>query len=200
MVKLSNKKNSLNGFTKIVINLNPKKEESPGLFLQKLISSTPLIILSVIFILPILLLLQLFIMGQTRNVNIKNNKWNEWGIKSNEIQSIKSEIVNLEKVKIDLESVVNPKNDIALILGEIYAALPKNIWFSKLSFTGERMVLKGFVVKWQDDYLSSVDKFINNLMKQEYFKSKFENVNMTESEQVKFNGIEVLKFSVKCEK
>ncbi|MCK5288166.1 MAG: hypothetical protein KAJ79_03820, partial [Candidatus Omnitrophica bacterium] len=60
--------------------------------------------------------------------------------------------------------------------------------------------IKGFVVKWQEDYLVSVDKFINNLINKEYSKSKFEKVNMTGSNQIKFNGIEVLEFSVKCKK
>ena len=200
MVKILNKKDFSNGCTKIVINLNPKKEQSSGLFLQKIISSTPLIILATIFIFIVILFQQFFIMNEIHSVNIKKNKWKEWGTKSNEINLIKSDINNLQKEKIKLENVVNPKNDTALILDEIYASLPKNIWFNKLSFTEENMVIKGFVVKWQEDYLVSVDKFINNLINKEYSKSKFEKVNMTGSNQIKFNGIEVLEFSVKCKK
>ncbi|MCK4917486.1 MAG: PilN domain-containing protein [Candidatus Omnitrophica bacterium] len=200
MVKILNKKDFSNGFSKIIINLNPKKEQSSGSFSQKLISFTPLVILSNICIFIVLLLLQFFIISQIRSVNITNNKWKEWEIKSNAINLIKSDINNLQKEKIKLENVVNPKNDTALILDEIYASLPKNIWFNKLSFTEENMVIKGFVVKWQEDYLVSVDKFINNLINKEYSKSKFEKVNMTGSNQIKFNGIEVLEFSVKCKK
>ena len=200
MAKVLNKKDSSNRLSKIIINLNPKKEQSSGVFLEKFISFAPLVILLSIIILIVLLLLQLFIVGQIRGVNIKRAEWKEWENKSSEINLIKSDISILQEEKLRLENVVNPKNDIALIIGEIYSSLPKNIWFSKLSFTEENIEIKGYVVKWQEDYLASVDKFIKNLINKEYFKSKFEKVNMTGSDQIEFNGVEVLGFSVKCKK
>ena len=92
------------------------------------------------------------------------------------------------------------KHDIVLILGDVSSSLPKNIWFDGLNFKGETIDIRGYVVGWDEDYLISLDGFINSLREKDYFASKFSRVNIRKSTRERYNGVEALKFSIECKK
>ena len=87
-----------------------------------------------------------------------------------------------------------------LIFQGIFHSLPKNVWFESLDFKSGAINLKGYVVKWGEDYLVSLDGFVNSLREQEYFSSKFSNMSIRESKKSNFNGVETLKFIIECKK
>jgi len=185
---------------KIVINLSPQKETATTVLLQKAVSYTPLVGLTAVLVLVLIIFLQMFILKQAYNYSKYNKKWGAWKSKYEEIKKIKKEIGKLEKEKNRLEEIAAPKYDIVLILEGIFSSLPKNVWFERLDFESGAISLKGYVVKWREDYLVSLDGFINSLREQEYFSSKFKKLNIRESKKSNFNGVETLKFIIECKK
>ncbi len=185
---------------KIIINLSPQKETAATALLQRVVSYTSLGGLTAALVLVLIIFLQMFIIKQTYDCSKYNKKWEAWESKYKEMKEIKKGIAKLEKVKNKLEEIATPKYDIVLILEGIFSSLPKNVWFEGLDFEKGVISLRGYVVKWREDYLVSVDSFINSLREQEYFSSKFKKVNIKESKRSSFNGVETLKFIIECKK
>ncbi len=185
---------------KIVINLSPQKETITTVLLQKVVSYTPLAGLTAVLVLVLIIFLQMFIFKQTYDYSKYSKKWRMWKSKHEEMKKIKKGRAELEKEKNRLEEIATPKYDIVLILEGIFSSLPKNVWFEGLDFESGVISLRGYVVKWREDYLVSLDGFINSLREQEYFSSKFKKVNIKESKKSNFNGVETLKFIIECKK
>ena len=185
---------------KISINLSPQKEDVTSEVLRNIVSYTPMVGLTAVIVLALLLFLQVFIAKQTYTCNKYEKKWQKWESKHNLIKGIKGETTNLKEEKQRLEEVATPGHDIVLILGDIFSSLPKNIWFDGLHFKGETIDIRGYVAGWNEDYLISLDGFINSLREKDYFSSKFSRVNIRKSVRENYNGAETLKFSIECKK
>ena len=185
---------------KIVINLSPQKEKITSTILQNMVSYTPLVGVTTGFVLIPILLLQLFIFRQTYEYKNYSGRWKKWENKYNSIKRIKEEISRLKEEKERIEEVVTPEYDIVLILSDVFSSLPKNVWFKELTFKKGSINLKGYVVRWNEDYLISLDRFINSLREKEYFVSRFSKVNIKESKKSTFNGLETTKFIIECRK
>lgn len=185
---------------KIVINLSPQKETAATALLQRVVFYTPLAGLTAVLVLVLIIFLQMFVFKQAYDYSKYNKKWGVWKGKYEEMKKIKKGIAKLEKEKNKLEEIAAPKYDIVLILEGIFSSLPKNVWFERLDFESGVISLKGYVVKWREDYLVSLDGFINSLREQEYFSSKFIKLNIKKSKRTTFNGVETLKFIIECKK
>lgn len=185
---------------KISINLNPQKENVTAAVLEKIVSYTPLAGLTAVLVLVLIVFLQMFVFKQTYDYSKYNKKWRMWEGKYEEMKKIKKGIAKLEKEKNKLEEIAAPKYDIVFILEDIFSSLPKNIWFEKLEFEKGAINLRGYVVTWDEDYLVSLDRFINSLRENEYFSSKFIKLSIKESKRTIFNGVETLKFIIECKK
>jgi len=185
---------------RISINLSPQKEDITSAMLQNVVSYTPLVGLAAVIVLVPLLLLQVFIVKQTYTYSGYEKEWGKWESKYNLIKGIKGEITNLEGEKQRLEEVAIPEYNIVLILGDIFSSLPKNIWFNGLNFKGETIDIRGYVAEWNEDYLISLERFINSLREKDYFSSKFSRINIRKSMKENYNGVETLKFNIECKK
>ena len=186
---------------KIIVNLNPKKERVSSEVLQNVVAYTPLAILTAAVFLILTLGLQIVSLKKMHTNGVYNKKWARWSQKYKLIQAIKMEIANLENEKSVLQKVTTPKYKVETILEDIFAALPRNIWFYDLNFDKEILSLKGYVARWgeaSEDYLVFLDKFINSLREKSYFSSRFNKMNIKESQKTNFNGIEVLEFTIEC--
>ena len=185
---------------KIAINLSPQKEKITSTMLQNVVSYAPLAGVISGFVLIPILLLQLFIFKQTYKYKEYSERWKKWESKYNSIERIKEEISLLKKEKEKIGEVVTPEYDIVFVLSDIFSSLPKNVWFKELTFRGGNIGLRGYVVKWGEDYLISLDRFINSLREKEYFVSRFSRVEIKESKKSTFNGLETTKFIIECGK
>ena len=183
---------------KININLNPQKKSTPSAVMQNLVSYTPLVGLCTVLGLILILFLQIFVVRRIYVNRRYSVEWAGWTEKSILLSKIKQNIANLEQEKERLQELNIPRYEIYRVFGDIFSSLPKNIWFEKLTFSNGFLNLEGNIVRWQEDYLVSLDRFIDSLQESEYFSSKFEKVNIKESRKVKFNGIEVLNFIIEC--
>lgn len=185
---------------KISINLNPQKKDISADFLRNLTVYTPLMGLATIIIFFSIVLLQIFALNRAHSYNVYKKKWKEWEDKFNLINALKKEISDLEASQEKLNKLIAPKCEAALISEDIFSSLPKNIWFESLNLKEGSLDLSGYVVKWDEDYLVSLDNFVNSLIEKSYFSSKFTKVNIRDSKKTEFNGVEVLKFTIECKK
>jgi len=185
---------------KIAINLSPQKETVAIVFLRRLVCHTPLMVLISVLVLVVIMFLQISIFKQAYDYSRWDESWKVWKNKYVKISEIKKEIVNLNKQKNKLEEIGTPKYDIVLIFEAIFYSLPKNVWFETLDFKSGSIILRGHVIKWDEDYLVSLDRFVNSLREQNNFSSKFSNMSIRESKKANFNGVETLKFIIECKK
>jgi Tfp pilus assembly protein PilN len=183
---------------KININLNPRREEEGSLLTQKIISYFPLVVLVAAGFLILILVFQLIIFFKINTYNHYKNQWQNWEEKFNLITKIKKETVSLMQEKKEFDRITTPHIMIADILSDIFSSLPENIWFKTLAFRENSLILEGYVVKWDEDYLISLDKFINSLKNRKYFSDIFKKINIKSSQKEKFNGVEVIGFNIEC--
>ena len=185
---------------KISINLSPQKENITSVILQRLGSYTFQMGVLAALILILVLFLQVFIFGQAYKYNDYSKKWKNWGEKDKLVKKIKKDIFRLKEEKRKIEEIATPEYDTVLILSNIFSSLPKNVWFEELNCEKGIINLKGYVLKWGEDYLISLDGFINSLREKEYFSLNFNQINIKESHKAIFNGLETVKFTIECKK
>lgn len=185
---------------RIVIDLNPDKKHALGENVQRVINFTPVLVLLSLGIFVLLVILQAAIIQKKHKLNESTIQEESWQEKANVIQLLKTEIFELEKEKNILREVIVSEDEVAKILNDIFSSMPKNIWFDSFNFNGEIISLAGYVVKWKEDSLASLEKFIGSLGNKQYFSSKFKRAHIVDSKKVDFNGVEVLKFNIECKK
>ncbi len=185
---------------RISINLSPKKETATTAAAQNIISYTPLVVLAGLAIFTILLFMQVIFLKKNHTHGIYKKEWAQWEHKAIAMRGIKDEITLLDYELCRLRKISTPGYGLGYILADMFSALPKNIWFESLRFKEEVIELRGYVVKWNEDYLISLDTFINALGKSDYFSSRFGLVNIKTSQKEDFNGVKVLNFSIECKK
>jgi Tfp pilus assembly protein PilN len=183
---------------KIDINLNPQKENAPSEMVRNIAAYVPLLTLGIAVIFIIIVLLQVFAFQKQHSYNVYKGKWAQWEDEDTLLKRLKNNIYRLEEEKEGIAAIITPKNEAAKLLSDIYAVLPKNIWFDELKFREGFLSLNGYVVRWEEDYLVSLDKFINGLRNGEAFSSHFQKVNIKQSQKDKIRGVEVLRFSLEC--
>jgi Tfp pilus assembly protein PilN len=185
---------------KISINLSPQKETVATALLERVVSYTPSVGLTAVLVLAIIIFLQMFVFKQAYQYSGYSRKWKQWEGKYRELKKIKEGTAELEEEKQKLEEVATAEYDIVRILDDIFSALPGNIWFEGLEFKEGFINLRGYAVTWGEDYLVSLEGFINSLRKREYFSSRYNKVSIRESKRTSLNGVETLKFIIECKK
>lgn len=186
--------------SKIEINLNPKKEEAYSKALQGIGSYAPWAGLAVAAVLVLAALLQTFVFVKSRSYAAYGKQWQAWEGKANLMREIKSGIGGLETEKNGLAALTSPKHKVVLIFEDIFSSLPKNIWLESMESKEAAVGIKGYVARWQEDYLVSLDKFINSLREKKAFSSSFSRINIKKSQKIVYNGVEALQFVLECKK
>lgn len=183
---------------RIKINLYPHKRTSDKRFIQFIERYLPLVFLALIILFAVNGILFIVTIGARGFYNTLDKKWVEIRPQAGQIDALKKELVSLkEKKKMYLDLIV-PKVDPAHICADIFTSLPRNIWLGEMSCNSERLSFAGYVVKLKEDYLLSIDTFIKNLQKQQYFSSVFKNIRLMSSRKTKISGREIMKFEVLC--
>ncbi len=180
---------------KIYINLNPKQKKEKSDFLKEFLYY---VAISTVILLAVLVVLWIFIGIRASIYKYEGVKWSKWKEKYETIDRIKKDISVLEGDKIEFKKILTPKNKIAGIFADIFSSLPKNIWFNNISLKKDILDIRGYVVKLDEDYLVSLEKFINNLKAKQNFSSRFKKINIRDSQKNDFHGAEVLEFYIEC--
>lgn len=185
---------------KIEINLNPQKTKASDEVMRSVTSFTPLMGLFTIIALVFIFFLQIVALKKTHSERVLAKKWQTWAKRSQLLKEIKDDIAALEEEEEKLKKTLVADQKTAATLEGIYSALPPNIWFKDLNFKNDFVNIQGYVVKWDEDYLISLDKFINSLSANALFYSRFSKVNIKQSQITNYNGVEVLDFIIECKK
>lgn len=180
---------------RIYINLSPKQKKEENISLKNLSYYAGL---SAFFLLIIIISLGVFIAIRATVYKYEDIKWSKWKEKYETISKIKKEIAGLESDRIEFKKILTTKNQMANIFEDIFSSLPDNIWFNSINTKKDTLDIRGYVVKINEDYLVSLEKFINNLKAKEYFSSRFKKINIKDSQKSDFNTAEVLEFYIEC--
>lgn len=185
---------------KIKINLNPRKVDDSGGSFARALNYTPLLLLAVIFFALIFGVVEVVSQVKARRYKNISLTWQEWEPKHREIVNMKREISALERQEKRLEELMFAQDAGIILLEGLFSFLPDNIWLESLRFGGNSAQIRGYIVRWEEDALSSLEKFINNLMEDKDFKDNFKEVNVRETQRVRFRGREVTQFFLEWKK
>ena len=183
---------------KIVINLNPRKSNASQGLITNILAYVPLLALAIGAVFVVIVLLQVFAFQKQHALSGQQAKWAERHDDDKLIKRLKDSIAKLEKEKNLAAAVLTPDNQADRLLEDLYAALPKNIWLDDLQFKEGLLNLRGNVVRWEEDDLLSLDKFIKGLRASQYFSSRFSKVNIKQSQKANIRGVDVLRFTLEC--
>lgn len=180
---------------KIHINLSPKQKKEENALFKKI---SYYISLGIFFLLAVIVVLGILIAIRASVYEYENVKWGKWKEKYAELNKIKQDIKNLESDKNEFKKLLTPKNQMSDIFEDIFSSLPKNIWFNSMNLKKDTLEIRGCIVKVEEDYLVSLEKFVNNLKAKKYFSSRFKKINIKDSQRKDFNGAEILEFYIEC--
>ena len=183
---------------KITINLYPfqRGEESP---LNKIVARYKPLLLLALAVLTVInigafALANIFEMSRASLANTEKSL--APSVKN--IQGLKDALEAGVKEKKDYQSVLTAQTKITLIMADVYAAMPKNIWLRSFSFDRDTVMLEGAVVKWKEEPMTSLDKFIKGLSKKDYFASQFKNASVKNYRKGKIQNTETIDFMIEC--
>ena len=186
---------------KIAINLNPRKDKLDEVIGEIISGYKPLIIIAVVGVLILNVLLHFFVGIKAEIYKNYEKEWKKWQGNYNLLSRLKNETVTLEKRKKEFEKVIYPNVEMAQVLGILFSAMPKNIWLESVNFNNETLTLEGYVVRWHEDYLVTLNRnLIAPLRKSSYFSSKFAKINIKATKKKIINKVEVLNFGIECGK
>ncbi|MCM8756783.1 MAG: PilN domain-containing protein, partial [Candidatus Omnitrophica bacterium] len=114
----------------------------------------------------------------------------------NNIESLKREISYFKNQKTQYESILTHKIKFSPLLADIYASLPDNLWLEEISFKNKVVSLSGCVLRWKEDYLVSIDRFIKSMEKALYISQLFKQVELKTSRKIDFFGVEVMNLDI----
>ncbi|MCM8774148.1 MAG: hypothetical protein NC820_05385 [Candidatus Omnitrophica bacterium] len=123
-------------------------------------------------------------------------QWNILKPEVNNIESLKREISYFKNQKTQYESILTHKIKFSPLLADIYASLPDNLWLEEIGFKDKVVSLSGCVLRWKEDYLVSIDRFIKSMEKAPYISKVFRQVELKTSRKINFFGVEVMRLDI----
>jgi Tfp pilus assembly protein PilN len=185
---------------KIEINLYPYQGNQEKGFVQILEQFFPYVFLGGILLLFLNVILYFTSSFFSAPYNRLSNEWTQSEPKVNALtQAQKSSEELLAKDK-RYKDLFDSQLVFSQVFSEVYKALPDNLWFDSISYSGGVIEFSGYVVKWKDDYMVSIDKFVKGLKQSPYISKEFKIIEPKGTRKAEFNGIEVTKFEVECRK
>jgi len=183
---------------KITINLSPFKKQEASPLTKALNPHIPLILL--VLAIFILLNVLVFTLANIFNVSLISleNTHKNLSPSVKDVQTLKDTLAAQIKEKKDYQTILVPEIQLARILADTYAAVPKNVWLKSLTFDKNSLALEGSVVKWKEESMATLDKFIKDLNKQTYFVSVFKNSGLKNYKKNKIQNTETIDFALEC--
>jgi len=183
---------------KITINLYPFQQADEPPLNKTLAHYIPAVILVLILLIIVNIgafaLANIFEMSRASLENTNKNL----APSIKDIQELKDALEAQIKEKKDYQSISTTRIQATRIMAEVYGSMPKNIWLRSFSFDRDTLALEGTVVKWKEEQMASLDKFIKDLNKKDYFVSQFKNANVKDYRKGKVQNTETIDFVIEC--
>ncbi len=185
---------------KININLNPNKQNGIEEGFAKVLSYTPLLILLLLFFLLVTGVIEVVSQAKMSQKKRLSGVWQEWEPRHRDLMSLRRDTSALKRQKKEIKGVVSSEDTGIIFLEKVGSYLPENIWLDNLRFTEGLAQINGYIVRWEEDTLASLEKFINTLQEDESFQERFRQTNIRDTKRIMFRGKEVTQFFLECRK
>jgi Tfp pilus assembly protein PilN len=186
--------------SKIEINLYPYQGSQERGFVQILEQFFPYVFLGGILLLFLNVILYFASGFFSAPYNRLSNEWTQSSAKVRFLEQTQKSDQELQAKEKRYKDLFSSQLVFSDIFSEVYKALPENVWFESITYSGESIIFSGYVVKWKEDYMVSVDSFVKGLKQSPYFSKEFKVIEPKGTRKDEFNGVEVTKFEVECRK
>lgn len=185
---------------RININLHPSRNEEADKIYKLVSQYIPYVFLGLVGLVFINILLFLLASFARLSYKASEGEWKKLSPQVESITALKKEVDTLALEHKEYKKIFSGHVKTAKMLADIFSSLPKNIWLEQIDFQTETVNFSGYVVRWKEDYLMSLDKFVKNLSASKYFSAVFKDINLTNSRKSTINGVEVVRFLIECKK
>lgn len=183
---------------KIEINLYPYKLRSDKKLFEFIARSLPIILVATIGIVSLnLIVFAAMVISQVYTKNL-NYEWQRISPEARQLDSLKKEVASLKERQSQLQGLVTPALEVDRACADIFRALPDTMWFDTIKLSNKSLNFIGYAVKVKEDYLVSVDMFIQSLKEADYFSKAFNSINLKSSRKAQVYGREVVVFEIEC--
>ena len=183
---------------KIEINLYPYQVKSDKRIFNILRQFAPYIVLGCAVIIVINIILFIVIGFAHIPYGSLTKEWQELRPQAASIETLKRDVTDLKAKQGVYKELLTYKVEMSHLLADLFAALPKNIWLTEAHFKDDSFNLSGYAVYWKESPLTSIDKFIKNLKREEYYTVTLPHINLATTRKMDFHGKDVVKFEIQC--
>ena len=166
---------------KIGINLYPYQPKEENKYIKIMRRYAPFAFLAAVVLIAVNLIFFSITASMAFPYHKLSSEWKQLQPKIGKIDELKKEVNSLVAKKKEYHNILKYKVNISHILADIYASLPKNIWLSQMRFDKNMAYISGYAVTWKRSSLISVDTFVKNLKKAEYFHNIFHKISLRNS-------------------
>lgn len=160
---------------------------------QKLFIIVPLVI--GLFIL-IHLYLGLAILIKSSQYKVLNNKWISNRASQEKVTDWKRKFNLATQDLQDIRRLTKQRILFAQKLKELSAVLPDGVWFNQMEVNQNKFILKGSVVSLDNDHMSRVREFIDNLKNSEKFYINFTSLGLGPVNMRSYKGYKLMDFII----
>ncbi|MCP4653383.1 MAG: hypothetical protein GY858_08400 [Candidatus Omnitrophica bacterium] len=183
---------------KIKINLHPVQAQEETKLVKTAGQYMPFAILGLAGLIVANLIIFAFANVLRLSYSGRHKHWKSLSPQVQEIVQLKDELQKHIVEKKDFQNLLSEHLSFSQIMAEFFSSAPKNIWLRDMSINEETVKINGYVVKWKEDRLVSLDKLIKALNEQTYFIEKFRNVGLKNYRKSTLNGVDIIEFRMEC--
>jgi Tfp pilus assembly protein PilN len=185
---------------RITINLHPLHHKEEDRIYATIAKYIPYVFLGLIGLVVVNIFLFLLVSLSRLGYKSAAEQWKTFSPQVETVTALKKEVEALTAERNEYSGLFAARVETSRMLADIFASLPKNIWLERIEFNNDNLNFSGYVVRWKEDYLVSLDKFIKNMGKSEYFSTVFKEISLKNSRKNNLHNVEVVRFVIECKK
>jgi Tfp pilus assembly protein PilN len=128
------------------------------------------------------------------NFNVLNNKWQRLVPQRKILEDFKNKYALVSADTVLIQQLTRQQVNWSEKLNKISLDLPAGIWFNEVSLSAKNLFLKGSAVSLQKEEMNLINKFIDNLKKDQDFFSDFNNLELTSVQRRIIGSYEIVDF------
>ncbi len=134
--------------------------------------------IAAIFVCLHFLLFSLMVVKKIQTVHLRRI-WAKLEPQSKQTSAVKKEIKDLEMEANAVKTVLTRKVSMTELLSALGIAVPKGLWLESFSYGDNGMVIQGSVVSLQQNEMTIIGKFLQDLKSNKVFSSIFSKIDLS---------------------
>ncbi|HQP92303.1 MAG TPA: PilN domain-containing protein [Candidatus Omnitrophota bacterium] len=139
------------------------------------------------------LLFSLMIVKKIQTVSLRNS-WSKIEPESKQTSSVKKEIKDLEAESAQIKTNIAREFSMTELLSSLSAAIPNGLWLESFSFGDKGMVVQGSVVSLQQNEMTLIGKFLQDLKNNKVFSKVFSKIDLSSVQRRTIKTYDVVDF------